>query len=188
MKLKIMLLAMTVLASAGAQAQIIVSEGMGASRDCYVHARFGYDPMAGIKTCAIALTQPLTGYDRAATYGNRGVILNRLGRFDQAASDFDRAIALQPDLGDAYVNRGSVLISKKSFEEALAQIDKGMQLQPSFPEVGYYNRALALEGLGRYREAYYDYKKALELEPTFTLASQRLTNFVVTPAPASPPG
>jgi tetratricopeptide (TPR) repeat protein len=188
MKLKIMLLAMTVLASGGAQAQVVVSEGMGASRDCYVHARFGFDPLVGIKTCTIALTQPLTAYDRAATYDNRGVILNRQGRIDQAASDFNRAIALHPKLGDAYVNSGAVLIRKQSYEDALSQINKGLAFGVSFPEIGYYNRALALEALGRFREAYYDYKKALELEPTFAPASQRLTNFVVTPSPASPPG
>jgi tetratricopeptide (TPR) repeat protein len=150
MKLKFMVFAITALTSAGASAQIVVSEGMGASRDCYIHARFGFDPVAGIKTCAIALEQPLTAYDRAATYDNRGVILNRLGRIDQAVSDFDRAIVLQPDLGDAYVNSGSVLIKKKSYEEALVQVNKGLALGVSFPEIGYYNRALALELLGRY--------------------------------------
>ena len=185
MKLKFMLLAISVLVPVGASAQIVVSEGMGASRDCYIHARFGFSPLAGVKTCTIALEQPLTAYDRAATYDNRGVILNRLERIDQAASDFDRAIALQPDLGDAYVNSGSVLIKKKSYEEALLQVKKGLALGVSFPEIGYYNRALALELLGRYQEAYADYKKALELEPTLTLASQRLANFVVTPV--SPP-
>jgi hypothetical protein len=41
--------------------------------------------------------------------------------------------------------------------------------------------------LGVTQEAYADYKKALELEPTLTLASQRLANFVVTQAPVSPP-
>ena len=185
MNFKIMLLAMTVLGSAGASAQIIVSEGGGSARDCYVHARFGHNLAEGLKTCEIALKDVLAARDRAATYGNRGVILNRQGRIDQAAADFAKAIAMQPDLGDAYINMGAVLISKKSFEEALVQIGKGMGLNPSLPEVGHYNRALALEALGRYREAYYDYKKALELEPTFTPASQRLASFVVTPAPAS---
>jgi len=185
MKLKIMLLAMSVLGSVGAQAQILVSEGIGPARDCFTHARFGFDPISGIKTCTIALTQPLVSRDRAATYGNRGVILNRLGRSDEAAADFNRAIALQPDLGDAYINIGSVLIKQKAYEEALGQINRGLELGPSFPEIGYYNRALALELLGRYRDAYYDYRKALELDPNFTLASERLAHFVVTPAPVS---
>ena len=39
---------------------------------------------------------------------------------------------------------------------------------------------LALELPGRYKEAYYDYKRALEIEPNFGLASERLKDFIVT--------
>lgn len=188
MKRMIMLLCMTVLVSAGAQAQIVVSAGSGPGQDCYRHARFGFDPAAGVKVCTLALGQVLTISDRAATYDNRGVILNQEGRFDEAASDFGQAIALRPDLGDPYVNSGSVLIKKKSYEDALVQINKGMVLGASLPQIGYYDRALALEMLGRYQEAYYDYKKALEIEPDFSLASERLKDFVVTTTPANHPG
>ncbi len=188
MKLAIMVLGMTVLSSAGASAQIVVSQGSGPGQDCYIHARFGLDPVDGVKNCTIALGQALSASDRAATYDNRGIILNQQGRFDDALSDFDHAITLRPDLGDAYIKMGSVLIRKKSYEEALARINKGMELGASFPHIGYYDRALALELLGRYKEAYYDYKKALEIEPGFTLASDRLKDFVVTTVPAKPSG
>lgn len=187
MKRAIMVLGMTALAVVGAQAQIVVSHGSGAGHDCYVHARFAFEPTEGIRDCTIALGQPLSASDRAATYDNRGIILNRQERFDEAVADFNRATTLRPDLGDAYINLGSVLIRQKSYEQALAQIDKGMQLGASFPHIGYYDRALALELLGRYQEAYHDYKKALEIEPSFSLASERLKDFVVTPAPAKQP-
>jgi len=38
--------------------------------------------------------------------------------------------------------------------------------------------------LGRFKEAYFDYKKVLELEPNFIMASERLKDFVVTKVPA----
>jgi len=186
MKLLVLVFGMTVLATAGATAQVVVSEGDGAGHDCYMYARFGREQAKALKVCAIALDQGLSVNDRAATFDNRGIILNRLDRFDDAASDFSRAIALRPDLGDAYINLGSVLIRRKSYEEALVQINKGMTLGASFPQFGYYDRALALELLGRYKEAYYDYKKALEIEPNFTLASERLKDFTVTTVPARP--
>ena len=72
---------------------------------------------------------------------------------------------------------------KSLYEEALARINKGMELGASFPHIGYYDRALALELLGRYKEAYYDYKKVLELEPRFAMAEERLKDFVVTRVP-----
>jgi tetratricopeptide (TPR) repeat protein len=186
MKLLALLLGLTIAGVASAQGQVVVSMNSGAAQDCYIHARFGFNPADGLKSCTIALGQALGRSDRAATYDNRGIILNGQGRFTEAGADFDRAIALQPDLGDAYINIGSILIRQKSYEEALVQINKGMTLGASLPHIGYYDRALALELLGRYKEAYYDYKKALELEPNFTLASERLKDFTVTTAPARP--
>jgi len=188
MQRMLMLLGMTVLGLASAQAQITVSQGSGPGQECYRHARFGFDPIAGIKACDLALEQVLTISDRAATYDNRGVILNQAGRSDEAGEDFAKAIALQPDLGDPYINSGSVLIKKKLYEDALVQINKGLALGVSMPQVGYYDRALALQLLGRYKESYYDYKKALEIEPNFRLASERLKDFVVTPAQVNRPG
>lgn len=188
MKLSIALFGLTVMASAGAQAQTVVSVGSGPAQECYRHARFGFDQAAGIKVCRLALDEALSTNDRAATYDNRGVILSRSGQLDEAAADFSHAISLRPDLGDPYINTGSVLIKQKSYEDALAQIDKGVTLGVSFPQIGYYDRALALQLLGRYKEAYYDYKKALEIEPGFSLASERLKDFTVTIIPASHPG
>jgi len=146
MQRMLMLLGMTVLGLASAQAQITVSQGSGPGQECYRHARFGFDPIAGIKACDLALEQVLTISDRAATYDNRGVILNQAGRSDEAGEDFAKAIALQPDLGDPYINSGSVLIKKKLYEDALVQINKGLALGVSMPQVGYYDRAL--EGAG----------------------------------------
>jgi tetratricopeptide (TPR) repeat protein len=188
MKRIIMVLGMTVMAIAGAQAQIVVSTGGTSGQDCYVHARFGFDPADGAKACTLALGQALSPDDRAATYDNRGIILNREGFSEQAAADFRAAIALRPDLGDPYINVGAILIKQRAYEEALVQINKGMQLGASFPHIGYYDRALTLELLGRYKEAYFDYKKALELEPNFSLASERLKDFTVTTAPAGRAG
>jgi hypothetical protein len=54
----------------------------------------------------------------------------------------------------------------------------------AFPHIGYYDRAVAEQLLGRYKEAYYDYKKVLELEPSFAIASERLKDFTVIRVPA----
>ena len=88
-------------------------------------------------------------------------------------------------MGDAYVNLGSMLIKKRQFPEALDQINKGLALGMSLPHVGYYDRALAHQALGHYKEAYFDYKKVLELEPTFQQAEERLKDFTVVRKPAS---
>lgn len=175
--------------AAPAQAQTIVSMGKGLAHDCFAYAKAGVDPYDGVQICNQAIdNEPLTVKDRAATFDNRGVMLDMLGRLEKASADFQQSMALDPKLGDPYVNLGSVLIKEKRYDEALESINKGIELGMSFPHIGYYDRAVAYQLLGRFKEAYYDYKKTLELEPNFTQASERLKDFVVTRAPAKVPG
>jgi tetratricopeptide (TPR) repeat protein len=167
-------------------AQTIVSQGMGLAHDCFILAKTGNDPRTGVETCDLALRQEILNVrDKAATHDNRGVMLDKLGRIEAAVEDFNASIRLDPTLGDPYVNMGSMLIKQHRLDEALAHINKGLDLGMSFPAVGYYDRAVAEQLMGRFKEAYYDYKKALELEPHFEQASERLKDFTVirTPQP-----
>ena len=169
---------------ATAQAQVIVTLGSGRAHDCFVHAKTGDQPRQGLAVCNVALAyDALDRKNRAGTYDKRGVVLNMLGRTEEARADFNKAIELDPNLGDAYVNLGAMLIKQGRHEEALGQINKGIDLGMAFVHIGYYNRAVAEQILGRYKEAYYDYKKVLEIEPNFKLASERLKDFTVTRTP-----
>ncbi len=185
MKVQCALLAAALaVAPIAAPAQIIVSTSSGMAHNCFVAAKAGVRPREGVQICNAALRHdPLSLRDRAATYGNRGVMLNMMDQVDKAEADFKAAIRLYPGLGDPYVNLGSMLIRKKQFHEAIAQIDKGLALGMSFTAIGYYNRALAWDYLGRYPEAYADYKKTLDHDSSFKLASDRLKDFIVTRAP-----
>jgi tetratricopeptide (TPR) repeat protein len=167
--------------TAAAQAQTVVTRGVGLSHDCYIYARAGNDPRSGVEACNEALKQEmLTIKDQAATHDNRGVMLDAMGRVDEAADDFNTAIRQDPGLGDPHVNLGSMLIKKQQYEVALAHINKGLDLGMSFPHIGYYDRAIAEQMMGRYKEAYYDYRKVLELEPNYQAATERLKDFTVT--------
>lgn len=182
------LLAAAALTPKAAYAQTIVSMGKGYAHDCFTYAKAGVDPYDGIEVCNQAIDrESLTVKDRAATYDNRGVMLDQLGRTEKAAEDFRQAMALDPSLGDPHINLGSVLIKEKRYDDALVSINKGIDLGVSFPHIGYYDRAVAYQLMGKYKEAYYDYKKVLEIEPNFTQASERLKDFVVTRTPAKAP-
>jgi tetratricopeptide (TPR) repeat protein len=183
-----MALAAAALMPKTAQAQTIVSMGQGLAHDCFIYAKAGVRLREGVQVCDQAIArEAMVTKDRAATFDNRGVILDRLGETERAAADFRQAMALDPSLGDPHVNLGSMLIKQKRFDDALASINKGIDLGVSFPQIGYYDRAVAYQMMGKYKEAYFDYKKALEFEPNFTQASERLKDFVVTRAPVKAP-
>jgi tetratricopeptide (TPR) repeat protein len=167
-----------------ASAQILVSTSNAQAHNCFIAAKAAVNPREGVQICNAALrNDPLNRRDRAATYGNRGVLLNIMDQVDKAEADFKAAIRLDSSLGDPYVNLGSMMIRKKQFHEAIEQINTGLELGMSFPAIGYYDRALAYDYLGRYKEAYLDYQKALEHDPSFKLASERLKDFIVTRPP-----
>jgi tetratricopeptide (TPR) repeat protein len=187
-RITLMLAAATLVAGA-AQAQTIVSRGVGLSHDCYIYAKLAHDLRGGVDICTASLKEELLGLkDQAATHDNRGVLLDDLGKVEEAAEDFHAAIRLDPNLGDPYVNLGSMLIKQHQYEAALTHINKGLDLGASFPHIGYYDRAVAEEMMGRFKEAYYDYKKVLELEPGYDPATERLKDFIVTTVPAQKPG
>jgi tetratricopeptide (TPR) repeat protein len=183
------LLAAGLSAGIAVQAQTMVSVGIGHAHDCFAYAKSGGRHQEGVLACNEALANDVLNIkDRAATYDNRGVVLDQMGRTDEALADFNTAISLDAAIGDPHINLGSVLIKQKQFDQALAEINTGIDLGVSFPYIGYYDRAVAYEMMGRFKESYYDYKKALALEPQFTQAAERLKDFVVTTKPANTPG
>jgi len=155
--------------------------GAGMAHDCFIAAKAGTDPRGGIAICNMALAEEtLSMRARAGTYINRAVMKVALGRIDEAMADYNSGLALDPDLGDGYVDRGAALITLKRYDEAIADINKGIGLGQTYEHVGYYNRGVAEFFLGRVTQSYYDFKKASEIAPEFTPASEQLKNFVVT--------
>ncbi|HSZ74211.1 MAG TPA: tetratricopeptide repeat protein [Rhizomicrobium sp.] len=170
---------------AGSSQAAITVLGTGMASDCYQAAEFGGDPRAGVSTCTQALDEPISLLDRAATFVNRGILEARIEMSKEALDDYNIGIKLRPDLAEAYIDRGATYIAVHRYAEALQDIDKGIGLGARQPEVAYYDRAIAHEGIGDIRGAYEDYKKALELQPNFALAADQLTRFKVVKKPTS---
>jgi tetratricopeptide (TPR) repeat protein len=166
---------------------LVTVVGDGLAHDCFLMAKAGNDPSRGIATCDEALSEAaLDAHARAGTYINRAVMKVALSRVDDAMRDYDQGITIMPNLGDGYVDRGAALIQLKRYDEAMTDINKGIGLGLSYEHVGYYDRGVAEFYMGRIKESYYDYKKALEIEPDFQPAAEQLKIFVVTRVPAKP--
>ena len=171
----LVMLTIPTLASA---AVLVVGGGLGES--CYKEAERGSASPSTLKTCSLALDQEaLSPRDRASTYVNRGVIRLRMGDYDGAVSDFDRAIGFGHVLGEAYVNRGAARLGQGRYAEAVADLDKGLSLGASEPAKAWYDKGLAHEGLGDVKAAYFDYQKASALRPDWQLPKDELKRFTV---------
>lgn len=155
--------------------------GGGLAEACFRAVKAGQADRLVLETCTGALeTEALRRRDRAGTFINRGIVQFRLRSLNPALDDFAKAERLNPLLGELYVNRGAVLISQAKFTEALTEIDRGIELGIEEPEKAYYNRAIAKEGLDDLKGAYFDYRKALEIDPAWTLPQTQIARFTVT--------
>jgi tetratricopeptide (TPR) repeat protein len=164
--------------SSANSAVTVIGNGLGAN--CFQAAEFGADAKAGIETCTAALDQTaLTISDRAATYINRGILRARTGDTTGALADYNQGLGVDGKLGEGYVDRGAVYIVLERYGDALKDIDQGLAIGANKPHIAYYDRAIVDEAMGNIRGAYLDYKKALELQPDFALASEQLTRFKV---------
>jgi tetratricopeptide (TPR) repeat protein len=149
--------------------------------DCSRAAFAGRFDAVSIKTCTRALEEDaLDRRDRAGTLVNRGVMLTRAKDYRRARQDLDRAIALEPELGEAFVNRGVVMMADRDYAQALAEIERGLELGVDEPAKAYYNRALVHESLDDAKSAYLDYRRARDLAPEWEAPRRQLARFTVT--------
>jgi len=173
------IMAATALASQ-AQASVFVIGG-GLATECSMAALKGLSDDRTLALCDTALdTESLDRDALAGTLVNRGVIYMRRQNFVAARRDLDRAVQVGPTLGEAFVNRGAAMIGQRDYAQALSNIDQGLGLSPQEPEKAYFNRALAYEGLGDMKRAYFDYLKASELKPDWEAPKTQLVRFTVT--------
>jgi tetratricopeptide (TPR) repeat protein len=175
------LLMASVTAQAAPQIQQIVYNVNAAGKCSDAAAGLG-DIKDGLAACNIALSDPHMIH-RAELMVDRGVIQARLGDNAAALSDYNDAIALNSELGDAYISRAGVLVAMKRYNEARADIAQGLALNASNLHAAYYSRGVIEEESGDVKAAYRDYNQALAIKPDFAPASRELARFrKVTPS------
>ncbi len=173
---------------------VVIVLGQGLAQNCY-EAAFALSKgltyiapsltgtqidLSPVQLCTEALTQPtLVGRDLAGTHVNRGVLSFLEGDHVAALADFERAITIDNNIGEAHANRGASLVAMKRWADSIPAITKGIELQAAEMEKSYYNRAIANEELGNVRGAYFDYMKAAELKPYWEAPKMQLSRFSV---------
>ncbi len=165
-----------------AQAQVFVA-GNGQAQACFMSAKTGdQGSSSAIRTCTEALDDMMTRSDRAATYVNRGVLHMRSGDYERADRDLAEALTIDGTLSEAYINRGAVLFYLGNDDAALSALNTAIAAGTDKEAIARFNRALVHERMGDAKSAYYDLKRAVELEPEWGQAQDSLSRFVVTKA------
>ena len=94
---------------------------------------------------------------------DRGVIKGKLGRYEDALVDLDRAIELDSNDSIAWINRGITKGRLGRYEDALVDLDRAIELDAN-NSADWENRGNTKDRLGRYEEALTDYNRAIELD------------------------
>jgi tetratricopeptide (TPR) repeat protein len=98
--------------------------------------------------------------DNHRVWNNRGVVLDELGRSEDAISSYDSALFYKQDDHEAWYNRGNALFNLDSLDEAIASYDSAIVYKHDMHDA-WYNRGLALAGLSLSIEAIASYDSAI---------------------------
>jgi len=83
-------------------------------------------------------------------------------KFEEAIENYNKTIALNPNVSTVYVLRGNAYASLKKHEEAIEDYDKAADLDPNNPKI-YSYRGYAYAELEKYEEAIKDFNEAIKL-------------------------
>lgn len=105
---------------------------------------------------------------------DRGLMFQNMGNLDKAMADYYLIIKIDSSYADAYFNLGYIdLVFKKNYKSAIYHMTAAIRTNSMYAEA-YYNRGLAYEFSGDRASAISDYRKAVDIVPTYKLAKQKL--------------
>ncbi len=106
---------------------------------------------------------------------NYGIMLNEVGRINEAITAYDQGIKTDPSFTNSYWNKSHTLWLADRFEDAEKAARAGIEKDPNIPEA-WLNLGTALVKLGRKEEAVEAWEKAIEINPDFAFAWNNLGN------------
>jgi Flp pilus assembly protein TadD len=112
----------------------------------------------------------------ASLLNNLSIALLQTGRYEEAATLAEKALAANPMLPQALNTMGQVLMLKKDFKNAIKYFLKAIEQQPDVP-ARYWNVALALEQAGQYELSMQYARRYVEMEQD-GVARQRAYGFM----------
>jgi len=108
-------------------------------------------------------------------HNDLGFAFLQKGHVDEAMTQFQKALEINPTYADAYYNLGLAFFQKGHVDEAIIEYQKALGIDPNYALV-HSNLGLAFFQKGYVDEAIIEYKKALEIDPNYALVHNNLGN------------
>lgn len=126
-------------------------------------------------------------YDDVITYyDNLGPALAKLCKYEEAISQYEQTLKVEPKNIHALTNKGSALANLGKYEEAILYYNKALELN-SQNVIALNNKGNALANLGKYQEAIAVYNNALQIDPEYDVVIKNKNKVpVLLPIPSSP--
>ena len=102
--------------------------------------------------------------DYVPALDNRGALLARQGKYEQALVDLNHALKIKPEYIAAYPNRALVFYELGQNENALKDCYTYLKYKPQSHDT-YNSISIAYQKLGRYDESIVALNKAIEINP-----------------------
>lgn len=102
-------------------------------------------------------------------YYNRGLLLLKTGKAREAITDFNMALALNPDSFNAFCLRGAAYDHLGNYEKAIIDYDKAIALKPA-PLPTYLAKGIAYGKLGLSDKAIKEFTRLIKIYPEYSKA------------------
>ena len=104
---------------------------------------------------------------------NLGVVLQQVGRVQDAIGQYEQALRLKPEMVEAHNNLGKALLAVGRVSDAIEQYELALRLKPDSAET-HYDLAVALRQAGEIEDAIGHYKRAVSIDPDYLEAHSNL--------------
>ena len=106
-------------------------------------------------------------------YNNVGEAYDKLGKYDQAITEFEGSLKIDPNYFYGLNNLGNIYGKQRKLPEAIDYFKKALKVKPDYSPA-HYNIARALHLTGKRQEAVESYRKSIKFNPYFEQAFYNL--------------
>ncbi len=118
----------------------------------------------------------------AAAWNNLGLLLHRMGRYDDARAAYASALEHDPQCREAAYNLGSLQEDCGDVEDAIRYYRRALAMSPDYADA-HFNLAAALARSGRHAEAVEHWRRYLLLDPGSSWAKIARSHLEMTGVP-----